>query len=198
MTPGAREPRRALRRTAIPVSMRGARERLARALAERWRASATTLVVGIASGTGVAKPGVLAMRCVQVGHGLRNDLRFAAATAPAAVLAADLVAGNELIAIGEARLGAVPGRVSLLLGPAADRLLAAPEYAVGAQGLLAALAQLEASGQRPHLRAVLNIEPAPNASRYAMQYVAASVAQAAAQAIALVETWRLFARLARP
>jgi uncharacterized membrane protein len=154
----------------------------------------TTLVVGIASGASAAPPGVLAMHCVQASHGRRTDLRFAQATAPPAVLAADLVAG-ELIAIGEARLGAAPGRVSMLAGAAADRLLSAPEYATAAPGLLEALAQLEEAGRPPRHRAVLNIEPAPIASRYAPRFMAASVAQAAAQVIALVEAWRLFARI---
>jgi hypothetical protein len=85
--------------------------------------------------------------------------------------------------------------VSLLAAAAADRLLTAREYAAAAPALIEALREARRDARWPHRRVVLNIEPPPSASAYAPRYTAAAVVRAAAHALALVETWRLFDRL---
>lgn len=171
----------------------GRRSRLVRAAAAPVRTPAT-LVVGIASSGTAEEPGVAAMRLMAGWCGGRDDVRFAVGSALAEAFD-ELGDGLELLAIGTAKLGAAPGVVTTLSGAAADRLLAAPEYRDTAPMLWAALLRLRAAGRLPAHRAVLNIEPPPVPAVHVPRAIAAAITRATAEALALVETWRLLERL---
>jgi hypothetical protein len=171
------------------------RSRLVRGSTLLARPSMATVVVGVGGGVSGEEPGRLAMRALAARCGGRTDLRFADAGVAAGLHALDLDGGCDLIVIGEATLGAAPGAVTLLAGAAADRLLGAAEYCEPARPLCALLRRLRAEGRLPKRRAVLNIEPPPTAVMHAPRAIAAAVARAAAETLALVETWRLLERV---
>jgi hypothetical protein len=171
------------------------RTRLLRGAPLAARQPAVTLVVGIGGGVTGEEPGLLAMRALATRCFARADVRFGAAGVDPSGLAADLESGCDLLAIGEAKLGAPPCAVTMLAGPAADRLLASPEYCEHAGALCALLARLRLEGRLPARRAVLNVEPPPVAAAYAPRAIAAAVARASAEALALIETWRLLERV---
>lgn len=169
------------------------RARAARGLPTRVR-PATTLIVGVASSGTAEEPGVAAMRLMAGWCGGRDDVTFAEGSAPSTAFGA-LAQGSELLAIGIAKLGAAPGAVTLLSGPAADRLLASPEYAEPSPFLWETISRLRLAGTLPANRAVLNIEPPPVAAVHVPRAVAAAITRACAEALALVETWRLLGRI---
>ena len=156
---------------------------------------ATTLVVGIASSGTPEEPGVAAVRLMAGWCGGRDDVRFAVGSAAVEAFE-QLGRGVELLAIGTAKLGAAPGVVTTLAGAAADRLLASPEYSETAPMLWATLLRLRAAGRLPAHRAVLNIEQPPVPAVHVPRAIAAAITRATAEALALIETWRLLDRLA--
>jgi hypothetical protein len=182
----------------MPAAPDSRRSRLVRGVATSALPPLPTLVVGVGGGVTGEEPGLQAMRTLATFCGARTDLRFADAGVLDAGLALDLEDGCDLIVIGEAKLGAPPCTVTLLAGAAADRLLAAPEYASPARTLCVLLHRLRQEGRLPARRAVLNVEPPPVALVHAPRAIAAAVSRAAAEALALVEAWRLLDRVTRP